>query len=313
MGNKSLNVHEEKKENNKIEENEIDIKTILINITPNRKQQLIDFLLSNIATVEELQKREESIIKNEKKFFPFVSRLNYYKDIVNSHFILISNDIIIVPTNHIYQDNKEAYNLSFTKVENSIHFDIFHIIVENDNYNNNFSIIKILNKEFNFKNYFEIPNKTIDIESNEKFYINEKDEEESLGININRDKINEKNNISRYSPIYIKKNDKLFLVGITNENNEFYIFEKDEILNIKKKIENIEFKYKLYHIKKLDFNNINFNDDEMYFIFQYDLINLEYLDLQNKNITNKGIKALQNKSLINLKYLNLSNNHITDD
>ena len=85
------------------------------------------------------------------------------------------------------------------------------------------------------------------------------------------------------------------------------------MFDIKKKIENIEFKYKLYHIKKLDFNNININDDEMHFIFQYDLINLEYLDLQNKNITNKGIKALQNKSLINLKYLNLSNNHITDD
>ena len=298
MGNKSLNLHEEKKENNNIEEEIIYIKTILINITPKRKQELVDFLLSNITTVEELQKSEESIIKNEKKFFPFVSWLNYYKDIVNSHFILISNDIIIVPTKHIYQDNKASFSLSFTQVENSIYFDIFHIIVENDNYKNNFSIIKILNKDFNFENYFEIPDNTIDIESNEKFYINEKDEEESLRININKTEMCNKYNIFQYSPIYIKKDGKLFLVGITNENNEFYIFGKDELFDIKKIIENIKFKYKLYHIKKLDFNNININDDEMHFIFQYDYINLEYLDLQNKNITNKDLKAIQNKSLI---------------
>ena len=78
-------------------------------------------------------------------------------------------------------------------------------------------------------------------------------------------------------------------------------------------MDNIEFKFKFYQIKKLDFSNVSINDNEMHFIFQYDLINLEYLNLENKKLSNKGIKALQNKSLKNLIYLNLSNNNITDE
>ena len=124
MGNKSSNIFVEEKNNNKIEEI-IDIKRIFKKINPNRKQELNDFLLSNVTTIEELQKDKESSIKNEKKFYPFVSRFNYGKDIIYSRFILISNDIIIVPTNHIYQDNKTSYNLSFTQTENSINYDIF--------------------------------------------------------------------------------------------------------------------------------------------------------------------------------------------
>ena len=237
MGNKSSNIFGEEKNNNKIEEI-IDIKKIFKKINPNRKQELNDFLLSNVTTVEELQKDKELSIKNEKKFYPFVSRFNYGKDIIYSRFILISNDIIIVPTNHIYQDNKTSYNLSFTQIENSINYDIFNLVVENDN---NFSVIKILNKGFNFEKYFVIPNDTIDIESSEKFYINEKEEEKSLGININikQSEIKDKKIISFSSPIYIKKDDKLFLIGIINENDDLYIFSKDELLDIKKKIENI--------------------------------------------------------------------------
>ena len=84
-------------------------------------------------------------------------------------------------------------------------------------------------------------------------------------------------------------------------------------MDIKKKIENIELKFKLYQIKKLDFRNEPINDDELQFIFQYDYINLEYLNLEKNNLTNEGIKALQNKSLINLSYLNISDNNITDE
>ena len=83
-------------------------------------------------------------------------------------------------------------------------------------------------------------------------------------------------------------------------------------MDIRKKIEKIEMKYKLYQIEKLDFNKQDINDDEMNFIFQYDYINLKYLDIQNKKLTNKGIRALQNESLKNIEYLNLSNNNIND-
>jgi len=48
------------------------------------------------------------------------------------------------------------------------------MIIENDNYNDNYSIIKILNKNFTFEKYYEIPDNTFDIDSFEKFHINEK-------------------------------------------------------------------------------------------------------------------------------------------
>ena len=92
--------------------------------------------------------------------------------------------------------------------------------MKNDNYNNNLSIIKILNKDFLFKNYFEIPDENIDIKCSEKFFINEDEKEDSSGINIS----NEKNNIlNNYSPIYIKRDNKLFLVGIVNEEKKYII------------------------------------------------------------------------------------------
>ena len=75
----------------------------------------------------------------------------------------------------------------------------------------------------------------------------------------------------------------------------------------------VELRFKLYQIKKLDFSNQIINNNDMYYIFQYDYINLEYLNLENKNITDKGMKALLNKSLGNINYLNLSNNPITDE
>ena len=177
--------------------------------------------------------------------------------------------------------------------------------MENDNYNNNLSIIKILNKNFLFEKYFEILDYNIDIESSQKFIINAKGKEESLNIN-NSDYQND-------SPIYIKKDKKLILIGRVNEMKKLYYFNKQELMDIKKKIENIELKYKLYQIKKLDFSNESINDDEIKFIFQYDYINLEYLNLEKNNLSNEGIKALQNKSLINLSYLNISDNNITDE
>ena len=317
MGNKSLNKKTEKNRNYDIKQSDtnksddfIDVKSILKKISQNRKNELIDFLLSKVTKVEELQKEEQKQINNKNLSFPFESKFDYDKNI-NSYFILLSNDIIIVPTKYLYKDNKSPSSLSFS--HNEIKYDIFHLIIENDGYNNNFSIIKILNKEFNFKNYYEIPDDIIDIGIYEKYYINEKNEEESIGITPNKQEISDKNNICPRSPIYIKKDDKLFLVGIINKNDEIYTFSKDELINIKNKIEIIEFNFKLYQIQKLDFNEQNINDEEMHFIFQYNYINLEYLDLQNKNLTNKGIKALQNKSLKNVKYLNISNNNITDE
>ena len=256
MGNKSSNKNTNIHKKEEVEDI-VDIKSIIKSIEQSRKNELIDFLLSNVTINEEYQKSKESLIKNESLFLQFTSKFNQYdeKDNINSHFMLISNDIIIVPTKHIYRENegcnKTTKSFSFPQFPQipRIPFEISNMIIENDNYNDNYSIIKILNKNFNFEKYYEIPDNIIDIDSCEKFYINEKNEEESLGININKKTINDKNSINFHSPIYIKKDDKLCLIGFINENNETYIFSKDEFINIKKIIEDIKFRLKLYQIK----------------------------------------------------------------
>ena len=81
------------------------------------------------------------------------------------------------------------------------------------------------------------------------------------------------------SPIYIKRANLLYLIGIINETKDLYFFNKNELIDIKKKIESIELKFKLYQIKILDFHSKKISYIKIHLIFQYDLINLEYLDL----------------------------------
>ena len=303
MGNKSINNKDIDRDKNK---------PIKVTLNSKRKKELLDFLLSNITSVEYLQKNNEKQIKNKFPFFPFTSKFNKDINNSNSHFILLSNDIILISTKDIYKDNKTPVSLSLPNIGQDITYNIFNLIIENENYNNNFSIIKVLNQNFFFENYFKIPDDKIEIKSSEKFYINEKKEEESLGINIPENKENTEKKFYQWSPIYIKKDNQLYLIGIITEENNFYLFKKNEFSNINEKIKDIEIKFKLYHIKKLDFNSEKINDDDMCFIFQYDLINLEYLDIQKKNLKDKGIQNLQNNSLKKLSYLNLSSNKITD-
>ena len=277
------------------------------------------FLLSNSKSEEELKKCTENNtkIKNDKLFYPFTLKYQLLKNISifsedKSLFILISNDVILVPNEPIYHNEKLSDYFSFSQIEGDICCDTLHMIMENDCFNNKFSIIKIYDENFNFENHFEIPDDSIDFDSVEKFYYNEKNEEESCGITINKERINDKESINPLSPIYVKKDDKLFLIGIINKYAHFYIFDKDELIKIKNKMEDFEFKIKLYQIKKLDFSKQTINNEELHFIFQNDLRSLEYLDLGNNIYTNIGIKALQNKSLRNIKYLNLSYTNITD-
>ena len=65
----------------------------------------------------------------------------------------------------------------------------------------------------------------IDISSEEKFIIDNKEEKI----------FKEKENIKNYkmgTPIIIKKNKKQYLVGIINVNNQYYLFNKNELIEI---------------------------------------------------------------------------------
>ena len=133
-------------------------------IDEKRKQELIQFLLSNRMQDKEILKINVEKISNEIPYFSFTSKFDYNeKDYTKSHFILISNDIIIIPTKYICKENdKKALFLVFPQIKEDISLSIFNVILENDNYNNNFSVIKILNKNFLYEKYFEIPDDNID-------------------------------------------------------------------------------------------------------------------------------------------------------
>ena len=279
-------------------------------ISKQRKKELINYILSN-KTINEKYQENNQKIQNKNLFFPFILKFEN-NDFINSHFILISNDIILIPTKHAFKNNSQTPNsLFFPQIKKDIIYDTDNLIIENDNYNNIYTIIKIFDKSFLFEKYFNIPDDSNDFKLNEKFFINEKDEEESLEINNFNKKIISTKKDSLLTPIYIKRNEQLFLIGLINENKKFYIFNKNELLNIKNIIENIEMKFHLSQIKTLDFSNIKINEIELNFFFQY-CKNLKYLNLENINLTNQGLKALQNENLKNLKYLNLSNNNITN-
>ena len=279
-----------------------------------RNKELLHLLLSNVNQDDNIIKNNINQEQNNLPFLPFISK--YDKIEVNSNFILISNDIILILTKYINNDQEKAPNsLSFPQINENIEYSLYNFIIENNDYNNNYSLIKVLNKNFSFENYFKLLDDNFensDFKSREQFIINENKIEESLERNISW---NEKNMNKKYnpgSPIYIKKANQLFLIGIINEKCEIYYFSKKELLELKKKIDKIELRLKFYRIKKIEFQNQKINIYDMSFIFQYDYINLEHLNLENNNLTSEGIKSLQNKSLININYLNLSNNPIDD-
>ena len=287
------------------------LKNIIDSHLSKKEQELMLLLLSNIRNDENLLKIDIQKIPNNTSFFPFVSK--YSDSDISSNFILISNDIILIPTKHIYKKEAIPNSLTFPQIDENILFSTNNLIVENNNYNCNYSVIKVLNKHFLFKNYLKIPNNSfdaIDIKNREKFFVNINNKEESLGTNIPYNTIK---NYHQDSPIYIKKANQLYLIGVIKDKKEPYFFRKNELFDIKKKMENIELQLQFYQIKKLDLSNQAISDEEMQFIFKYDFINLEYLNLENNKLTSNGIEALQNISLRNIKFLNLSKNPIKDE
>ena len=155
-----IQIENDKIENDKIED--IDVTSILSQINQSRKEELMKFLLSNSKSDEELKKyiEKKTKIKNDKLFYPFTLKYQILKNISffsedKSLFILISNDVILVPNGPIYHNEKLSDYFSFSQIEGDICCDSLHMIIENDCFNNKFSIIKIYDENFTFENHFE--------------------------------------------------------------------------------------------------------------------------------------------------------------
>ena len=111
------------------------------------------------------------------------------------------------------------------------------------------------------------------------------------------------------TPIFIKKNNKRYLVGIVNKTN-YHIFNQGEITFIKNSLIKNEFEF--YEIEGLNFMNKNIKEIELNSIFINNFYNLKYLNIENNNISNIGIRFLDKNSFEFLEFLNLSNNNIDD-
>ena len=124
MGNKSIeNYNNEEKEKfknerlnlrDKINKYKIKEKTkeetlaIIKNINQKRKQEILDFMLSNEIQESNLKKMNIQKKENKTSFLPCISKFNFIKkEEINSHCILISNDIIIIPTKDMCDEEKK--------------------------------------------------------------------------------------------------------------------------------------------------------------------------------------------------------------
>ena len=270
------------------------------------EKELDTILLLNVSKENKIVK-----IKNKNIFkinVPVLSLISKFGDFqLSSNCIIISKDIIIAITKYIYDEEKGYADIIIPDLDKEYKLkdidknkiDLNNFIIENDQ-TKNISIIKFIHEEFPFNIFFEI-NSNFDITKEKKYIINNIFDNEEI-INYNPG-----------TPIVIKKENKIYLVGIINSEESYYLFNKEELIDLKKKINRINMKYNCIQIEKLNFKNKGLNNDEMNFIFQNNFNNLLYLNLENNNISNEGIMKLNNFPLTKLKYLNLSNNKISDE
>jgi hypothetical protein len=206
-------------------------------IEEKRKNELYNFLFSNVPMENKIKKNKiNNISPNRNPIFPLTTQFGYDVTKISSNLFLISKDIIVVLTNKIFNEEKgysktlEINDLNLQlEFGNNNEININKYILENDENHNFFSIIKLINEEFSFENFFDIDS-DLDILSESKFIIDDKGEE-MIGISISE------NDIASYNPgtpIIIKKNNKQYFVGIINSENHYYIFNRTELLDIKK-------------------------------------------------------------------------------
>ena len=239
-----------------------------------------------------------------------VFKLNskYKNNEIISNCFFISNEKIIVLTKCIY-DKNDGYADEILIQGLYSKYKIwrngkYSNKLNNENYNQ-FSIIKLINDEIISDNIFEIES-NINISLEEKFIIDNNNIEKSIGKNI----LNIDNKLTIGTPIFIKKYNKKYLVGIIYNDN-YHIFNQREITLIKNTLE--KHKFEFYEIEELDFMNKDIRELELNSIFINNFYNLKYLNLENTDIINKDIIFLENNSLELLEHLNLSKNNIDDE
>lgn len=199
-------------------------------ISEKRKKELNEFLLSNIPKSSNIQKNQFSIITKNIPVLPIITSFKEKKEISSNSFFISNNTIILLSSYFNDKNNKEHFStyIKFPEIKKSYQIlkncdiDIERFIIENNIITNKISIIKFINEEFLFDTFIEI-NVNLNISSQEKFIL-DNSKEESIGIKNNE--ILSFDNFNPGSPIVVKKNNKIYLVGIIDEENIIVIFKR---------------------------------------------------------------------------------------
>ena len=295
------------------------IKKINPHIHNKREKELYDFLLSNVPYRSIIKKnRINSSLKSSTSVLTLVSLFESNIECV-SNIIIVSNDTIMALTNSIFNDKKNIYckTLSLPDLNKDFklikHFqkeiDMFNYIIENDETKNMISLIRLINEEFPFDTTINIdPN--INANYHEKYILDHKDDKL---IGLSKLEILEISNYMPGTPVIIKNDDALYLVGIVDIERQYHIFNREELLEIKKNLYILDMKYKQCQIEKINLMNKSLFNNDLIYVFQYNFINLKYLNLENNNLNKDALIVLRSKTLRKLEYLNLSHNKITDE
>ena len=295
------------------------IKKINPNIHNKREKELYDFIISNAPYRSIIKKNKiNSSLKSSTSILTLISLFESNIECV-SIIIIVSNDTLMALTNSIFNDKKSEYakTLSLPDLNKDFNLfkyfeseiDIFNYIIENDETKNMISLIKLINEELPFDTSIDIdPN--INTNYNEKYIL---DHKEDKLIGLSQIEILDISNYTPGTPIIIKNDDILYLVGIVDIERHYHIFNREELLDIKKNLYIIDIKYKQCQIDKINLMNKSIFNNDLIYVFQYNFINLKYLNLENNNLTKDGLIVLRSKTLRKLEYLNLSHNKITDE
>ena len=295
------------------------IKKINPYIHNKREKELYDCLVSNAPYRSIIKKTKiNSSLKSSTSILTLISLFEPNIECV-SNLIIISSDTFMVLTKCIFNDKKNEYAKILTLPDLNKEFklykyfesgiDIFNYIIENDEEKSMISLIKLINEELPFDTSINIDIK-INTNYDEKYIL---DHKEDKLIGLSKIEILEISNYTPGTPVIIKNEDILYLVGIVDIDKHYHIFNREELEDIKKYIYRTDMKYKQCQIEKINLMNKSIFNNDLLYVFQYNFINLKYLNLENNNLNKDGLIVLRSKTLRKLEYLNISHNKITDE
>ena len=254
----------------------------------------------------------------------------YSNQIINDYHIFIKGNIgIICFTHNHFNEWFGICNYNFTENENNNNLNIH-------NYDNN--NINIINTGNNNKINIDNNENNININNikdenlNFYFYTSLNYNEKICNTEIHSIKINKKEDLNIKclknhnlincfgSPLTIKKDNKIYSIGLLNKNYKFYFFSKKDIDFIIYNIYLIKLSNYLYtpydietKLETLELPQKEISNSDFIKFLQLDLIKIKKIDVSFNYIDERSCIFFSERNFNTLKILNLNNNFIRNE